>query len=622
MDKLDLKFYWSVFLRRLPYFLVIAGALSAIGVTVAMILPPVYRSSASMLVEPQQIPGELAQSTVPVNPFEQVQIIEQRLMTRANLIALADRIGLYADEPELSAGARGRRHARAHRVHRLHARRDPRAARPRRHHHRRRLRGADAGVRQQGRQRARQPRARGERQAPHRPGRRHAAVLRERGRAAPGRARSARPRRSPPSRPRTSRRCPTASTARRNRQILEQERLLALEREESALKNQRATVVWVFERTGRSSRARGDEPRGGAARDPQERAAAAERHLCADEPAHPHAHEPDRRAREAGRGAAGRARGARRQRRGVGAGLGPRSRARAHRRAARVHRPGQGADRADARRARGLDPGDAGQRGGDERPRPRARQPQRPVQRRGGEPRPGQGRRAHRGALQGRALLADRAADDPGQPGAPQAAPDRQRRHRRRPRRRPRLRRAPGDAEPLDPPAARSEREARARALRHHPLHPHRGRGPPQAQPRWCWRSSWWRWRSRRRSSPCIPSTCRSISSSASFSPRSVSAATCPPEAVWGKRGPMERIQAAIQKAKEQRIDAGADARPAMGGTGPVAGPAAGPRSGRAAAPGAGLGRARGLRARPASSWPGTASSPSPTSIRRIPPTT
>ena len=94
MDKLDLKFYWSVFLRRLPYFLVVLALLSAIGITVAMILPPVYRSAASMLVEPQQIPDDLAQTTVPVNPFEQVQIIEQRLMTRANLLALADRIGL------------------------------------------------------------------------------------------------------------------------------------------------------------------------------------------------------------------------------------------------------------------------------------------------------------------------------------------------------------------------------------------------------------------------------------------------------------------------------------------------------------------------------------------------
>jgi polysaccharide biosynthesis transport protein len=105
LPSLDLKFYLAVFLRRLPYFLIVAALISAIGLTVAFVLPPVYRSSASILVEPQQIPGELAQSTATVNPYEQAQIIQQRLLTRANLLALADRLGMYEDEPELSAGA-------------------------------------------------------------------------------------------------------------------------------------------------------------------------------------------------------------------------------------------------------------------------------------------------------------------------------------------------------------------------------------------------------------------------------------------------------------------------------------------------------------------------------------
>lgn len=104
MPNLDFKFYAAVFLRRLPYFMVIAVFLSAIGITVASVLPPVYRSAASILVEPQQIPGDLAQSTVPVNPFEQAQIIQQRLLTRANLLALAERLGMYDDQPEMSAG--------------------------------------------------------------------------------------------------------------------------------------------------------------------------------------------------------------------------------------------------------------------------------------------------------------------------------------------------------------------------------------------------------------------------------------------------------------------------------------------------------------------------------------
>jgi len=49
MANLDLKYYWAVFKRRLPYFLVIVTLLAAIGVTVASILPPVYSSSASLL---------------------------------------------------------------------------------------------------------------------------------------------------------------------------------------------------------------------------------------------------------------------------------------------------------------------------------------------------------------------------------------------------------------------------------------------------------------------------------------------------------------------------------------------------------------------------------------------
>jgi len=105
MPNLDVKFYFSIFMRRLPHFSVIAALFAAIVITVAYILPPVYRSQASMLVEPQQIPDELAQTTVPVDPFEQAQIIEQRLMTRTNLLALAERIGLYADQPDLPVGA-------------------------------------------------------------------------------------------------------------------------------------------------------------------------------------------------------------------------------------------------------------------------------------------------------------------------------------------------------------------------------------------------------------------------------------------------------------------------------------------------------------------------------------
>ena len=145
LGNVDLKFYLSIFLRRLPYFIVIAAFLSAVGIAVASILPPLYSSTAKILVEAPQIPGDLARTTVPIDPVEQIQIIEQRLMTRANILSLADKLeGLR--RPARHPGRRDhRRHAGPHRARADHpgprgpaARRSSRSPSPRRTRSRRR----------------------------------------------------------------------------------------------------------------------------------------------------------------------------------------------------------------------------------------------------------------------------------------------------------------------------------------------------------------------------------------------------------------------------------------------------------------------------------------------------
>jgi uncharacterized protein involved in exopolysaccharide biosynthesis len=98
----DLKFYLTLFLRRFHYFLVIALAVSAIGITVAWTLPPIYRSEAQLLVESPQIPDALARSTVEVGTSETLQIIRQRLLTRANLLDIAREFGVYRDQPRMT----------------------------------------------------------------------------------------------------------------------------------------------------------------------------------------------------------------------------------------------------------------------------------------------------------------------------------------------------------------------------------------------------------------------------------------------------------------------------------------------------------------------------------------
>ncbi len=96
---MDFKFYLSLFLRRLPWFLVLVAIGTALGLTLASVLPPVYVAQARLLVEAEQIPGNLAASTVQTQATEQLQIIQQRIMTRAGLLELANRLQVYAPIP-------------------------------------------------------------------------------------------------------------------------------------------------------------------------------------------------------------------------------------------------------------------------------------------------------------------------------------------------------------------------------------------------------------------------------------------------------------------------------------------------------------------------------------------
>lgn len=98
--KLDLKYYFSIFLRRSPYFIVVAALFASIGLTVAIILPAEYEARATLLVESEQIPTELASSTVNTRASEQLRIIQQRLLSRENLLDVAARLELYPPNDE------------------------------------------------------------------------------------------------------------------------------------------------------------------------------------------------------------------------------------------------------------------------------------------------------------------------------------------------------------------------------------------------------------------------------------------------------------------------------------------------------------------------------------------
>ena len=107
---IDLPFVLSRARRWLFLFLSVFVTIAGLGLVVALILPTVYRSEALLVVESEQIPDDLAQSTVRTKAGEQLQIIEQRVLSREVLINLADRLDIFAaegvpDAEALSSGA-------------------------------------------------------------------------------------------------------------------------------------------------------------------------------------------------------------------------------------------------------------------------------------------------------------------------------------------------------------------------------------------------------------------------------------------------------------------------------------------------------------------------------------
>ena len=95
-QSIDILSYVKALTRRIWAILVVFLLGSVLAAAAAYVLPPVYESTARILVESQQIPEDLAQATVRQSVAERLELIEQRLMTRQNLLAVIDRIGLFA----------------------------------------------------------------------------------------------------------------------------------------------------------------------------------------------------------------------------------------------------------------------------------------------------------------------------------------------------------------------------------------------------------------------------------------------------------------------------------------------------------------------------------------------
>lgn len=98
MEEKDFSDYLAAFKRHRTAFTVIFAGLAIVSILTALLLPPVFRATATILIEEQEIPAELVRSTITSYAAQRLQTISQRVMTRANLLNIIEKFELYAKE--------------------------------------------------------------------------------------------------------------------------------------------------------------------------------------------------------------------------------------------------------------------------------------------------------------------------------------------------------------------------------------------------------------------------------------------------------------------------------------------------------------------------------------------
>ena len=84
--------------RRKKLALATAAIVFVVGIVVIFAWPTMYTSTATILLEEPDVPENLVQTTVTTFAAEQVQYINQRVMTRTNLANIIEEFDLYTDK--------------------------------------------------------------------------------------------------------------------------------------------------------------------------------------------------------------------------------------------------------------------------------------------------------------------------------------------------------------------------------------------------------------------------------------------------------------------------------------------------------------------------------------------
>ncbi len=94
---LNISDYVSVLRRRRGIILLIGGILVVVSATLTILWPSTYKSTATILIEEQEVPAELVHSTITSYADQRIEMIKQQVMSRSSLWKVVQQYDLYPE---------------------------------------------------------------------------------------------------------------------------------------------------------------------------------------------------------------------------------------------------------------------------------------------------------------------------------------------------------------------------------------------------------------------------------------------------------------------------------------------------------------------------------------------
>lgn len=89
--------YRSVLVYRWPFILIASGILFAVLLTGVHFVPDAYEATTTILAHPRRVPEKYVATTVPEDPSDRLNLLQQETLSSTRLLEVIQKFGLYAE---------------------------------------------------------------------------------------------------------------------------------------------------------------------------------------------------------------------------------------------------------------------------------------------------------------------------------------------------------------------------------------------------------------------------------------------------------------------------------------------------------------------------------------------